>query len=225
MKTKISILLILAGASAMSSLSGCAAFAYLATLFTPPKTIKPEYEIPKDKTILVLVDDPSHLAQGESIRYELTRQLNKDLVASCITEDVISYHQLRQLMVATPEFHNLSNTEIAKKIGADIVLYVQIREFSLKDHPSSPVWQGNLRTTIRVVGAEEGTLWPEDSLEGYDVKKVSTPRETHEYIKNAGRKLTKTLAEDMSCNIINLFIEHKGRDHHDLPEKDVEEQP
>ena len=204
--------------------AGCGAVAWVATLFPPPK-IAPKYKLPKGKTVAVIVDDPNHLVKFSPVKFELAKQLNKQFVKHKIARDTIPNDNIMKLIASTPDFKRLSNAEIGKKLGADIVLNVQIKRFQLKDADYSQIWQGKLKATVRVVDVKEGRLWPNDSVGGYETKVVETPRMEGNPSPQFEVKMAKAMAVDMADVIAKYFYKHPGRPHDALPDKVMDETP
>ena len=206
------------------TLSGCGAAGWFASLL-PPDDIEAKFEFPEDKTVAVLVDDPSHLVKFSPVKYELAKQLNKQFLQHEICADAIPPSDIMKLIAVTPGFARLSNAEIGKKLGADIVVNIRIKLFKLKDADYSQIWQGKLQTTVRVVDVETGRLWPNDSLGGYETKVVETPRMEGNSSPQFEVKLAKTMASEMADVIAKYFYKHPGKPHDALPDKVMDETP
>ena len=199
-------------------ISGCGAMGWFASWF-PPDAVDAVYKFPKDKIVLVLVDDPKGLGREASIQLGLANALNDQLLEHKIAKDVIPQRKLLFEMARTSAFQQLSISEIGKRLQADIVLYVKIEQFALKDNRLSPIWHGELGTTVRVVGvAEKGRLWPKDRYQGYAMPEINSPRESDDESKRMGEKITTRMAKDMADKIAKLFYKHEGKAHIELPD-------
>lgn len=205
-------------------LSGCAMVAWTATLF-PPDKVKPLYVIPEKSTLLVLVEDPKYLTAETSFKTELSEYLNREFEDRALVKRVIPYRQLINLAAATANFRALSTAEVGKKLNADVVLYVEIDEFSLKDDPNSPFWHGKMSTVVRLVSTKEGRLWPRDLPEGYKPTKVDRGSVSGDGSRRYGQKLVREMAAEMAGNIAKLFYEHRGPAHGSLPQDEMTERP
>lgn len=199
---------------------GCTqSFAWFVAQFAPPKKVEAVYEPPKDKRFLVLVEDKPSPVRYEPIKYELAERIGRKLVDRKVARETVSQDRLHDL-TNTRDYNLLSISEIGQKLDADLVLYVQIESFSLKDSPQSPLWQGRLATSVWVVDAREPRrLWPKDQPTqggGYRVgpvefKHSENPSPTY------GEEIARNLAEEMAEQIVRLFYKHElARDiHHD----------
>jgi hypothetical protein len=191
------------------SQGSCAMFAWLAAQFSPPEKVEALYEPPEGKTILVFVDDVLYPVSYPAIKGELTRQLNQQLTTHELAAKTVPYQRLASLIAATPQFNLLAVSQVGQKVGADIVLYVQIDKFSLKEEATKELWKGELQVTVRMVDVTEGRLWPEDRPAGYRVPAVKTPTRT-EASPTYADELTKTLAAQMAGEVAKLFRKHEA---------------
>jgi len=190
-------------------LTSCGPFiGWTVNAFAPPQKVDATYEPPKDKTFLVFVDDMVHPVFYEPVKGELAEKLNRQLVDKGVAAKTIPYSKVLALASATPGFNRLSVSEVGEKLGADIVLYVIVDKFSLKDNEATPLWQGRLSTTVRLVAVGIDRLWPEDRLEGYPVEPLEMSPETHPS-PTYGEVLSKKLAEKMADRIAKLFYDHE----------------
>ncbi|MBN1941702.1 MAG: hypothetical protein JW849_00240 [Phycisphaerae bacterium] len=203
---------------------GCAAAAWTATLF-PPDKAKAKYEFDESSTALVLVEDPKHLTDRTSLKTQITEFLNQELEDRGLVERVVPYHQLMNLAAATDDFHTLSTAEVGKKLHADVVLYVEIDAFQLREDASTAFWHGKLNTRVKVVGVKEGRLWPKDLPEGYSPTAVDTGSVSGEGSLQFEQHLVETIALEMGDNIMKLFYKHRGKEHGSLPEDNTMDRP
>ncbi len=203
---------------------GCAAAAFTTTLF-PPEKVPAKYEFDVKSKLLVLVEDPRHLADKTSLRTQLSEIMIQEFEDRGLVERVIPLHQLMNLAAASDNFHALSTAEVGKKLKADVVLYVEIKDFALRDDPNSPFWHGKLSTEIKVVSVKEGRLWPKDLPEGYPPPRVDTGSVSGEGTLRYEQHLVQTMAEEMGGNIMKLFYTHRGKEHGALPESDMVDRP
>lgn len=209
--------LLLAGLAGV--LPGCPAVGYLAALFTPPEKVEPVYKLPEDKVVLVLVDDPAFRSGNAPIKPELSREINSLLEGHRLVRRVVPYKELLNFIASEPNYNQMPTTEVGKALKADLVIVVEIEDFALKDAPQSTVYHGRLKTSVRVVSTKKGKLWPKHLTRGHPVKPVETPIQQGDGSSQFEIKLSRKLARSMAEKIVNLFFEHTGPDHSDLPEK------
>ncbi|HOF18142.1 MAG TPA: hypothetical protein PK082_04470 [Phycisphaerae bacterium] len=198
--------------AAALSAGGCAAFAWFVAQFAPPQKVKAQFTPPSGKKILVFVDDPYFKVDYEPLKAELANRINQRLVANKVAAATIPYDRFVDLLAATPDFNRLRVSEVGSRLGADLVLYVQIDQFSLRDDPANPLWHGRLRTSVRLVRSdapqsEDLRLWPLDRKEGYPVPEQTVP-ESANTSPTYGAELARLLADGMADRIAKLFYEH-----------------
>jgi len=187
---------------------GCALFGWFAAQFAPPQKVEAVYKPPSGKTILVFVDDLSNPVSYEPVKAELTNRLNEKLVENDIAAETVPYERLLNLMAATPNFNQLRIPTIGRELDADLVLYVEIVGFCLKDSQVSPLWNGKLSTRVKIVDSQEGRLWPVDRFEGYPLEPVETGTVDNPST-SYGAELAEILAEQMADSIAKLFYDHE----------------
>jgi len=206
-KMRLTILLIL---TACLMTGGCQIIPWMEAVFARDKTVPPEFEIPTDTRLLVLVTDRQLVNIADSVRMkrELTHAINVQLLHHELVAEVVAYEDIQALIAADRDFYALSAGQIAEKLGADMVLTVGMDEFSLKDNEFDTLWSGKLKTRVRLVNASDDLVWPKDRPLGLSMPQVKevTHRDTTE---TYGIKLTETLAKEAADDIVKLFREYK----------------
>jgi len=193
--------------AAAAAAGGCAAVSWTVAQFAPPQKVDALYKPPKGKTILVFVDDIYTEVAYQPIKVELTDRLNDRLTKYKIAAATVPYKNFITLASAGRDFDNLTVAEAGRRLGADLVLYVHIDKFSLRDDEQSPLWHGQLQATIRIVDVDAGRLWPLDDPEGYAVPPVDLPAVDNSSAAY-GSEVARQLAEEMAERIVNCFRDH-----------------
>ena len=193
-------------AIAMTS-GACGPIAWVVAVLAPPERIAAVYELPEDKKVLVFVDDISSPVRYEAVKRELTEGINDRLLKQKVAAKTVPYERLFRLIASTPEFNRLYVRDVGRLLGADVVIYVSLDEFILKDVPNVPLWHGKLRTTVRVVDVSGKQLWPLDRPAGHVVDPVEMP-EVIETSNTYGTELALQMAELMAERIARLFYTH-----------------
>lgn len=188
------------------TLVGCGAVPWLAWQLTPAHKVAATYEPPEGKTILVFPDDMLQPVNYEPVKQILATEISKQLVESKVAGLTIPYQSLAELEATTPDFNKLSVSEVGKKLGAHIVLYVHIDRFSLRDNEANPLWHGRLETTVRMIEVNKGLMWPKDRPTGWPIEPLDIP--TSETSKTYDTRLARILAERMAGKVVNLFRKH-----------------
>ncbi len=204
----------LAAAAAIAAvvLGGCAPFAYVAAQFAPPERVAPVYEPPKGKTWLVFVDDFRQTVNYEPVRRALTEQLNERLIEEDVAAEVVSYDRLMELVARAPDFGKMRVGEVGRQLGAEVVLYVDLKSFRLKEHDQTSLWTGMIQTEVRLVSPESERLWPQDCGpdQGYEMTPVALPPVDEASETYAG-ELTRELAGKQATEIARLFHQYEIR--------------
>lgn len=186
----------------------CAAVKYMVAKFAPPEKVEPEYTVPPGKTALVFVDDMLNPLSYPALKAELSRMIGEELVKNKVVAKVVPYDRLADLASSTPTFNSLAVGEIGQKLGADLVFYVQIDEFDLRDPAAPQLWKGHLQVTVRLVDPTKGRLWPTDHPAGLTVPAAETPTST-ESSESYGEQVATTLAGMTADSVAKLFYKHE----------------
>jgi hypothetical protein len=206
-------------AAAWLALPGCTqALAWFAAQFPQPKKVDALYQPPKGKTVLVLVEDRPKPVSYEPVKYELGERIGQNLVTAKVAREVVKQERLRDLSTQR-DFAGLAVREVGARLGADLVVYVRIDSFSLKDGPESPLWLGRLSVSVWVFDVKgSGPLWPTDTPggEGYRPTPIVL-----KHVENSspsyGQVVAETLAEQMADRVAKIFYNHEElpNPHHD----------
>jgi hypothetical protein len=202
-----------AGLIALAALAGgCQLPLAIAEKMFPNRTVQPLYELPEDKRVLVFPDDRTPIAYPP-IKRQLAERANEVLREKGLVAGVIDYDRLMDLRSAEPRFNELSIGGVGQRLGADLVIYVVIDEFSLKDTPIQTLWRGRFSTRVKVIDVEDGRVWP-DSSAGHELR-VTEPA-TENPSETFGAELAERLAVKMAAEVVGAFHEHEVS-RHDLP--------
>lgn len=195
--------------AAVALLGGCQAMPWLMTAFAPPEKVEALYEPAKTSKLLVWVEDhPGQALAAGSVRYHLTKELNDQLLANEVVDEVIGHNEIIRVQMDDPTFDSYTAAEVAEIVGADLVLRVEVTEFSLKDTELNPLWNGRLATRIQILDASGEILWPEDRLYGHPVRPVEK-KTTNEVSAAYGTKLTHWMAALEAEHIARLLYDHE----------------
>jgi hypothetical protein len=212
--TQIHWLLLPALLSLALMCSSCQLLGVVMSQVQAAQKIKPVY-VPqtKGKKVLVFVDDRISPVSYQPIKRLLTDKLNTQLVEHKIAGEVLPYERLLDLMTSQRKFDELTVVEVGKLTEADLVLYVDITAFQLKEDSEIPLWDGKLETAVRWIDVNAATpagakLWPVHKMGGYAVPAV-TVQPKADTSANYSSELATSLAEKMADQIAKLFYEHE----------------
>lgn len=205
MTIKRKTLLLAGAAAAIWLLGGCALpFAILEKMF-PKEKIPARFVLPAGKRVLVFPDDMLHPVGYPPVKRVLARRLGELLAEHELVAETIAYDSLVDLRNAETDFNRMAVATVGRRLGAELVVYVSIDGFSLKDMPVDTLWRGRFSCKVRVVDVRNGRLWPDESA-GFPVKVVEPIAEntSEAYGAELADKLAKRLAE----GVCGLFHEH-----------------
>ena len=194
-------------------LTGCPAVAWIFGVIQGPKEKKALFDLPDDKRVLVLAEDRMQMGGAETVQRELTGFLNQALLSQELVREVVPYSALAALRAETPDFHRLHIAEVGQRLGADVVIYVNVLKFALKDNPADVLWRGHCEVAVKVIQCPAGVkrgkarLWPDHPPRGHPVSHDRAPKaDTSSGYEEA---LSRTLAAETADKIAKLFYTHE----------------
>jgi len=194
-------------------LRGCAIPAWIAGIIQGPKEREALYDLPDIKRVLVLAEDRMQMGGTESVQRELTGFLNQALLHKKLVREVVPYSALAALRAETPDFRRLYITEVGQRLDADVVIYVNILKFALKDNPADVLWRGHCDVAVKVfqcpagIKRDKARLWPDHPPRGHPVSHDRDPKaDTSSGYEKA---LARTLAAETADKIAKLFYTHE----------------
>jgi len=159
---------------------GCQIPGILGTPTRHEKKIPAEYDLTEhiEQKILVLVEQPAYLNAQTNLRYYITDAMNRDIVRRIKIEPemLVDYSELSHLRSGRSHFAQLSKAEVGKALGADMVLYVDIDNYQLRQMPDEGYLNGFLSGRALLLETATGEkLWPVDAKSksikvGFDVE-------------------------------------------------------
>ncbi|NQU75021.1 MAG: hypothetical protein HQ546_01755 [Planctomycetes bacterium] len=186
--------------------AGCAVVSFLVASFAPQPKIQAQFVLPKGRCVLVMTDDLVYPLAYPPLKRLLADKIGEQLLGSNLAGGTIDYQKLRDLQDRTIDFDTMPIDQVARRLGADYVLYVDIRQFQLRSSEIGSLWKGRLEAFVKVVDSAGGRLWPTDRTEGYEVT-VETPVFPDDS-EAFGLTLTEMLADLTANRVANLFRQH-----------------
>ena len=181
--------LLLVGFVGLLSTSGCPLAAYLAAISQGPQEHKATYELKDEvtggKVVVWVRAIPEELeARDVSVRDLLGRQVTAILKTDSKVP-MISYDQVARLLRRRPVIAQATAQQVGRKVGAGKVIYIDVREFALRDTPRSNILRGRLHATVAIIDVASGAQdWP-TGTEGHSVKHEDRTREPERGSQNA----------------------------------------
>ena len=164
-------ILVCAGLPAVLFYGGCQLAGLVSVVGSPTSSKQAEgsaeYDLSKnkDQKILIFVDQPTHLSAYANLRFYLTDMIGKMLQdkdkANIKPSLFIDYKSLADLRANTPDFYTLAPSQVASKLGADLVLVVTVVDCQIRDISEAGYVSGSLDAHAALYRASSGEkLWP-----------------------------------------------------------------
>lgn len=176
----------------------------------PPKTER-LYELDRSRTTVIVVDDRGSEAPRRTLRAVIAERIEQELLNRNELEDVIESRAAFRVMsedaLSTPR----PIAEIGSAVGADVVLFVTLDEFTLAPDGSTPKPTAVAR--VKVLDLAERTRPFPPTAAGYPVR-VELPRPPgYGPVGSSERvQMQNSLAEALGLAIAQLFYTHERSD-------------
>ncbi len=209
--TRLFALLLLAGLAL--PLAGCDMIGF-ATYVVKGNKVPAQYELDKNRPVLVLVEDPArHLRSPNNARIvaaNVTYHLQQnEVVDTLITQDELAAFIAE---VGEDQYNRMAIDEIGLAVGAELVVFVKINSVIIEVDPT--VQKPMASAEVKVIDAVTGQrLWPEIQNVSYDDapppgRAVQT--ELVMRLDDTGRRASnnmvyQTLSEQMGLDIARMF--------------------
>lgn len=172
--------------------------------------IPAQYELPKGK-VLVLVDDVEGLAQLPQTRELLVQYVGEELLAHKAAKQVVSPQAVNRLRQADPDFERRSAHQIGQKVEADVVLWLQVKDFFAPVEVEDTSAAARMSISVIVLDAtvsddpSKVRLWP-PGTEGHLESLELTSNQVNAL--KGHDAVARKLAEKLSRQISRLFYKH-----------------
>ncbi len=215
MSRRRAILVVTALAAVAVGGAGCQVGWVLLERMFPKRRVPAEFKLPKKATVLVFPDDVENPLSYPPVKRILAQRVAQGLLEKKLVAAVVPHDRLTALRAAEPDFNRLAVATVGRKLGADVVVYLAVDAFSLKDNPVNTLWRGKFAVRVRVVDVQKGRLWP-DQTAGHRVA-VSLPL-AESTSETFGAELARMLAERLGEKVVGLFHEHYV-ERNELPQR------
>ncbi len=172
--------------------------------------IEPQYKLPEG-TLLVLVDDPAERLDWPRLREELEQNLGEELLVHKAATKVIRPSAVARFRQADQKFERYSTATIGRKVGADHVLWLEVRDFFNPKEIEDTSGTAKLTVAVKVLTTKEGAtgdkvrLWPTDQG-GYIHSVELSAIEVHK--QKGDNAVARELARRAAIQIGRLFYQH-----------------
>jgi len=209
-------------ASTVGHVAGCGASGAMAYFMGVGRgtKIKPQFTLPEGK-ILVLVDDPGEKVHWPRARGLLGQYVGEELLTHKAASAMISPESVAKFRQMNPSFEKYSAQAIGRKLGADAILWLEVRDFFAPTEIQDTSVAARMTISLKVLNVHEEQdrgkvrLWPVDR-DGYVVESELKAVEVNRLKgKNAA---SKELARKAALYIGRLFYQHTLGDIDDAGE-------
>lgn len=200
---------ILATLLTLAFLPGCNIIAPVAYAIHGPEKINPVYTLPEHATTVVFVDDPSSKIAQRRLRYAMADVATQQLLEKRILTNMLDPQGI--IATASKDTHTklTSMSDLGKAVGADIVIYAVVTNFSLTPESGSYIPRATLN--VKVIDVAQGKrVWPESNF-GFPVE-IQIPQRPG-LSPDAGAAqlaIEQQLAARAGLGLAQLFYRHES---------------
>jgi hypothetical protein len=188
--------------------AGCNVVAPIAYAIHGPGQVEPVHTLDEERTVVYFIDDPSSKIAQRRLRYTMADVASHTLLEKKVVVDVLDSRTI--LAAATKERHGdrMSITELGRAVGADIVVYAVVTNFSMANEGNTFVPSTSMR--VKVIDVAEGVrVWPA-AESGYLVEVRLPQRPGTTALEQTNRLQTETaLAEKAGLALAQMFYKHE----------------
>ena len=163
--------------------SGCGIVSVIGTPSSSEQKIKAQFPLSsyKNEKILVFVDQPGWLTAPLLLRDMVSEGINSSLIqlAKVNSSQVVPYRTLADFRSKRQDFSVMSPAEVAKLLGADLLLLVQLDSYNLSTIEETNYYNGSLGAQAALIETKSGRqLWPVQTqarniLVGFEIARTS----------------------------------------------------
>lgn len=196
-----------AAACVLFGIPGCNIVGPAYVLIHGPEKVPALYDLDKERTAVVFVDDRGNYLPRRSLRITLAAEAERLILKKELVKDMISGQSAMSAAAGEKGGQLLSIADVGRSVSADQVIYVSIEEFTLS--PDGQAFVPSLAMRVKVIDAtNDKRLWPEDRA-GHPVSvrlraKGILPTSTTERAK-AEDELARAAGEALA----HLFYKHE----------------
>lgn len=188
--------------------SGCNVVTPIAYAIHGPEKINPVYTLEENLKTVIFVDDPSSKITQRRLRYAVAKGATDALLEKRVLVDMVDPRGI--LTAASNERfgEQMSISELGKTVGADIVIYAVVTDFSLSPEVGAYLPRATLR--VKIIDVAKGErLWPADE-QGH-MANVQIPQKPGSSPASRGERLAieQSLAERAGLGLAQLFYKHE----------------
>lgn len=192
---------------ALLFVTGCNIIAPIFVAFSPPPTIKAQYDLDPKRPTVIFIDDRSNRLPRRNYRQVIADEAQRYMLDKDIVENLIDYKAAVAATAGDRSGEPMPIVEIGRAAKADVIIYITIDSFSLS--PDGQTYSPTASVRAKVVDAvEEKRLWPEEPA-GFPL--ALTPVQQNNFTPGSNAEMLKAeteLAKRLGLAIGQLFSKH-----------------
>ncbi len=167
------------------------------------------FNFSKGQRVLVLVDVSNGVAAPPTFATTLADQIGNHLWAhKAVNVPLVPQDTLLKLQQTNPGYKNLGVADIAQETGADVVLYVNVRQLQTPISADGAVAGGHAEVLVKVIGREGNRIWPGER----DGKSVTADLEMGMLSDRAIPEIIKIMSGLLTVRTGRMFHEYDMED-------------
>lgn len=180
-------------------------------LHGPPK-IQAVTELDGARSTVIFIDDPRNIVPRRALRTQIGQAAERHILEKKLVDkaNLVSTISIQRAAAGGggPGQDQPSVVDLGRRVGAEVVVYIQVTKFTLAREPShlSPVAGG----VLKIFDTEKNErLWPEDAA-GFPFG-VDLPDRTDQTALSPAERnqWERSLAEEFGRGIAQLFYTHE----------------
>lgn len=178
-----------------------------------------EFTLPEN-TLVILVDDPGEKVQWPRARGLLAEYVGEELAQHDAVEKIVRPEAVARLRRMDTEFESYPATVVGRKVGADTVLLLEVRDFFAPVEIEDTSTAAKMTVAVKVLNANERDnaddvrLWPVDRG-GHIIETQLKAVEVHAL--EGDQATARELARRTAIHVARLFYQHTLGDIDDEP--------
>lgn len=178
----------------------------------PPKVPAAFDDLPAERKTIVFVDDRSNVVPRRALRRAVGEATEQTLIGEKVlaAEQVLPSSGALYALSQEKRSDTLSVVDVGKAVGADVVIYVSMNQFTLS-RDGSGAFQPGASGFVKVFDVTANQrLWPPDTGRGFPVSFMEpNPRPEAPKGSTERSRAEEDLAREFGVRVARLFFEHK----------------
>ena len=134
-------------------LGGCNYLAFIGYLFSPDpsRTVAPEFSKLNENTVaIVIVADDKFVKSYDYFREQLSMIISEELKRHLSDVETVEASKIVTFQKTHPQWSAMPQTELARRLDANYLLLVTVRDYRLRPTGSSSLYHGHITADVEV---------------------------------------------------------------------------